>query len=167
MEPVARDPRIPGHRGTWPRYITPGWDLDMSAEIRVRGERRVRADGLEEFKKAAAEAMQRHRELDGPGTLSFDTFLDESRGLWVALEHYVDSQAMLDHLAVRDPELTRRISQVSDIGHSEVFGTPSAELATLLSTMGDGVIIYPLLDSLGTRDQPSRGPGTVGRTRAE
>lgn len=74
---------------------------------------------------------------------------------------------MLKHLAVRDPELTRRISQVSDIGHSEVFGTPSAELAALLSAMGDGVSIYPLLDSLGARDQASRGSGTIGRTHAE
>jgi quinol monooxygenase YgiN len=139
----------------------------MSAEIRVRGERRVRVGCLEEFKQAAAEAMQRHRELDGPGTLGFDTFLDESRGIWVALEHYVDSQAMLKHLAVRDPELTHRISQLSDIGHSEVFGTPSPELATLLSGMGDGVTIYPLLDSLSTRDQASRGSGTIGRAHAE
>jgi quinol monooxygenase YgiN len=128
----------------------------MSAEIRVRGERRVRAGCLEEFKQAAAKAMQRHRELDGPGTLSFDTFLDESRGIWVALEHYVDSQTMLKHLAVRDPELTRRISQVSDIGHSEVFDTPSAELATLLSAMGDGVRIYPPLDRLGARRAEGR-----------
>lgn len=124
----------------------------MSTEIRVRGERLIRPGCIEDFKHLAAQAMRRHRELDGPGTLSFDTFIDERQGIWVALEHYADSEAMLDHFRIRSPEISRQLDALSRIGRTEVFGRPSGKLASLLAALGEGVTVFAPLE--GIRNEP-------------
>jgi quinol monooxygenase YgiN len=116
--------------------------------IKVRGERHIRPGCLDEFKSVVAAATVHHRNNDGPGTLAFETYLDVTNGVWIALESYTDSDAMLAHLAARLPELTERVARVSDIGRSEVYGVPSKELAALLARLGHGVTIYQPLDSL-------------------
>lgn len=103
-----------------------------TTEIRVRGALRVRPGQLSEFKTLAAEMMAVTRERDRR-TLGFETFLDEESGVWIALEHYPDSEALLEHWSLQDRDLKGRFLETCDPEPAELYGAPSPEL---LAAMG-------------------------------
>lgn len=101
------------------------------SEVRVRGALRVKPGRLAEFKKLAAAMMDVTRERD-ERTLEFDTFLDEDSGVWIALERYPDSDALLEHFAHQDQPLKARLLETCEPLPAELYGTPSQRLLDVL-----------------------------------
>jgi quinol monooxygenase YgiN len=87
-------------------------------------------DGLEEFKRLAAQAMEIVRNKD-TGTLQFEISFNDDQSECIVLERYRDSQALIDH-AEHFGDLSEAIIRTGSFA-GEVIGEPSAELKTMLA----------------------------------
>lgn len=85
-----------------------------------------------QFEQVAAEALAVAR--DDPGTIRYDWFLDDTRGVCAILEAFEDSAAFLAHTQNLGP-LLQRLSELADI-EIEMFGDPSAEVRQAAAKMG-------------------------------
>jgi len=91
-------------------------------------------DGLEEFKRLAAQAMEIVRNKD-TGTLQFEISFNDDQSECIVLERYRDSQALIEH-AEHIGDLMEAIVTTGDVS-SALLGEPSAELR---ATMADGPV---------------------------
>ena len=107
----------------------------MSA-LYVNARGAIHAGKLEEFKKLADECIRLTREKDS-GTLQYDWFLNAEQTACVILEHYRDSDAVLEHIA----NLGAMMGEILGIcdWEFEVFGAPSAELMAAAAALGPKV----------------------------
>jgi quinol monooxygenase YgiN len=86
----------------------------------------VSSSDLAEFKKAAAHALEIAR--SEPGVLQYDWFFDDSQTVCVVQETYLDSEALLEHIAAMG-EVLNTLSELGGGCELEVFGDPSPALA--------------------------------------
>jgi quinol monooxygenase YgiN len=92
-------------------------------------------DGLEEFKRLAAQAMEIVRNKD-TGTLQFEISFNDDQSECIVLERYRDSEALVEH-AGHLGDLGRAIPGLVS---SELLGQPSDDLRAQL--IGSGVRLF-------------------------
>ena len=97
----------------------------------LRGVARLKIDDgrLEDFKRMAVEVLDIVREKD-KGTLQYDMYFNEDETECVFLEHFVDSQAVVDH----NKSLGDLLWDMLGTGTvtAELFGEPNPELKEML-----------------------------------
>jgi hypothetical protein len=99
---------------------------------------RIPGDNLEEFKKAAAQALEVAR--GEATTLGYDWFLNDDETACVAFEEYESSEALLTHVGHLGP-LFGQLLELSGDSTFEVFGNASAEVREAMS--GLDVSFFP------------------------
>lgn len=104
----------------------------MDSSIRILAEFTVTDGKMDTFKRVLAEVMDTVRGRD-TGTLSYDLFLAETDGICFSLEHYRDSQAVLEHLT-NVSEVGARLFTVCTTTRLEILGHPSEEVLRALSS---------------------------------
>ena len=87
-------------------------------------------NGLEEFKRLAAQAVEIVRTKD-TGTLQFDIAFNDDHSECIILERYRDSQALIEH-AEHLGDLSEAIMRTGTFA-GELIGEPSAELKAMLA----------------------------------
>jgi quinol monooxygenase YgiN len=85
----------------------------------------------EEFERLAAQAMEIVRSQE-PGTLQYDTFMNDDRSECVVIERYRDSEAAIQH-AKNVGHLFEPIFDTVTVVHGELLGEASAELRANLA----------------------------------
>jgi quinol monooxygenase YgiN len=86
---------------------------------------------LDEYKRLSAQAMEIVRTKD-PGTLQYDTYLNDDQSECVVIERYRDSAAALEH-AANLSDISAAILAMVTVVHGELLGEPSAELRAKLA----------------------------------
>ena len=119
-------------------------------EIQLTARLKVHDGKLEEFKIVAAVALETVREKDtgvletvrekDTGVRQYDWFLSADQSECVVRERYVDSQALLDHLAIVSEQLGALVG-LSDLS-LELYGDPSPELLQALNAFNPSVLSY-------------------------
>ncbi len=108
-------------------------------EIQLTARLKIHDGRLEEFKIVAAGALETVREKD-TGVRQYDWFLSADQSECVVRERYVDSQALLDHLAIVSEQLGALVG-LSDLS-LELYGDPSPELLQALDAFNPAVLSY-------------------------
>ena len=108
-------------------------------EIQLTARLKIHDGKLEEFKVVAASALETVREKDA-GTRQYDWFLSADQSECVVRERYVDSQALIDHLAIVGDQLGALVG-LSDLS-LELYGDVSPELRQALDTLNPSVFSY-------------------------
>ena len=86
---------------------------------------------LDEYKRLSAQAMEIVRTKE-PGTLQYDTYLNDDQSECVVIERYRDSEAAMEH-AANLGELSAAVLAMVTVVHGELLGEPSAELRAKLA----------------------------------
>ena len=104
---------------------------------------RFHPGAVEEFKRLSAECLEIVRARD-PGTLQYDTYLNEDQSAAVVLERFRDSDALIQHGA----NLAHLMDAILATGsvEGELLGEPSAELRANMA--GGTVGVFTLYQSL-------------------
>lgn len=92
---------------------------------------------VEEFKRLSAECMEVVRAKE-PGTLQYDTFIDEDETACVVIERFRDSEALIQHGANMAPFMEAIMATGTVAG--ELLGDPNDELRANLA--GSPVGLY-------------------------
>ena len=108
-------------------------------EIQLMARLKIHDGKLEEFKVVAASPLEIVREKDN-GVRQYDWFLSADQSECVVRERYVDSQAVLDHLAIVGDQLGALVG-LSDLS-LELYGDVSPELRQALDTFNPSVFSY-------------------------
>lgn len=108
-------------------------------EIQVTARLKIHDGKLEEFKVVAAAALETVREKD-TGARQYDWFLSADQSECVVRERYVNSQAVLDHLAIVGDQLGALVG-LSDLS-LELYGDVSPELRQALEAFNPPVFSY-------------------------
>lgn len=113
--------------------------------IRMRTTVQVREGCLEEFEKlmsrAAADSLAEVSN-SASGVLGYSAHLDRTSRVAVLYEHHLDIAALSSHLAV-DPERRAGLRQLCDqVGPTEIYGEPPAELLATLAGLGIDLRVY-------------------------
>jgi len=88
-------------------------------------------DGMvEEYKRLSAQCMAIVKEQD-TGTLRYEIFLNADETQALVIEEYVDTQALIDHLAHIGDELSSAILATATV-HGELLGDMSEEFRAQL-----------------------------------
>lgn len=98
-------------------------DIQVSAKLKIKPGR------LEEFKKIASSCVKEVKRKD-KGTIQYDWFYNDQKSECVVKERYVDSDAVLDHMA-NVGGLLGGLVELSTIT-LEIYGSPSAKLKKAL-----------------------------------
>jgi quinol monooxygenase YgiN len=85
----------------------------------------------EEFERLAAQAMEIVKAKE-PGTLQYDTFMNEDMSECVVIERYRDSEAALEHFA-NVGHLFEPIFETVTVVHGELLGDPNEEIRANLA----------------------------------
>lgn len=85
----------------------------------------------EEYKRLSAQAMEIVRAKE-PGTLQYDTYMNDDRTECVIIERYRDSEAAIEH-AANLADLSEAVLATVTVVHGEILGEPSAELRAKLA----------------------------------
>lgn len=112
-------------------------------ELQITARLKVHDGELARFRSLADACMDIVREQD-TGTLQYDWFFDEEHNECVVRERYVDSDAVLAHIAHLGDTFGALLA-ISDFS-AEVCGTPSEQL--LQATKELDVKVYRPLQSL-------------------
>jgi quinol monooxygenase YgiN len=91
---------------------------------------------LAEFKELAAEALK--LTADDPGVLQYDWFFNADESKCVVHETYVNSDAILNHVAMVGDLLGRLVDAGGGL-ELEIFGSLSPEVATATAAMNPTV----------------------------
>ena len=112
-------------------------------ELQVTSRLKIHDGELDRFKTHAQACMDVVRQRN-KGTLQYDWFFNEDHTECVVRERFVDSDAVLEHIANLG-ELLGAILGVADQS-VEVYGTPSEEL--LKATEGMDMTVYRYFQGL-------------------
>jgi len=85
----------------------------------------------EEFERLAAQAMEIVKAKE-PGTLQYDTFMNENMSECVVIERYRDSEAALAHFE-NVGHLFEPIFETVTVVHGELLGDPNEEIRANLA----------------------------------
>ena len=85
----------------------------------------------DEFERLSAQAMEIVRAKE-PGTLQYDTYMNDDRTECVIIERYRDSEAAIEH-AANLADLSEAVLATVTVVHGEILGEPSAELRAKLA----------------------------------
>lgn len=85
----------------------------------------------DEYKRLSAQAMEIVRAKE-PGTLQYDTYMNDDRTECVIIERYRDSEAAIEH-AANLADLSEAVLATVTVVHGEILGEPSAELRAKLA----------------------------------
>lgn len=85
----------------------------------------------DEFERLSAQAMEIVRTKE-PGTLQYDTYMNDDRTECVIIERYRDSEAAIEH-AANLADLSEAVLATVTVVHGEILGEPSAELRAKLA----------------------------------
>jgi quinol monooxygenase YgiN len=86
---------------------------------------------LDEFKRLSAQAMEIVRTTE-PGTLQYDTYINDDQTECVIIERYRDSEAAMEH-AANLADLSAEVLETVSVVHGELLGEPSEELRSKLA----------------------------------
>jgi quinol monooxygenase YgiN len=112
-------------------------------KIQVTASLMIHDGKLEEFKTIAQACIESVREKD-KGTLQYDWFFNEDNTECVVREQYVDSNAVLEHIANLG-ETMGALLALADLS-LEVYGRPSEELVK--ATEGMDIRVYSYFQGL-------------------
>jgi quinol monooxygenase YgiN len=107
----------------------------------------------DEFERLSAQAMEIVRTKE-PGTLQYDTYMNDDRSECVVIERYRDSEAAIEH-AANLADLSEAVLATVTVVHGEVLGEPSAELRAKLAESD--------VPALFTPHESMERPGAVRR----
>jgi quinol monooxygenase YgiN len=96
---------------------------------------------VDEYKRLSAQAMEIVRTKD-PGTLQYDTYLNDDQSECVVIERYRDSDAAIEH-AANLGDISAAILAIVSVVHGELLGEPSAELRAKLADSEVPVLFTP------------------------
>jgi quinol monooxygenase YgiN len=96
---------------------------------------------VDEYKRLSAQAMEIVRTKD-PGTLQYDTYLNDDQSECVVIERYRDSEAAIEH-AANLGDISAAILAIVSVVHGELLGEPSAELRAKLADSEVPVLFTP------------------------
>lgn len=99
----------------------------------------------QEFERLAAQAVELVR-ANEPGTLQYDTYMNDDRSECVVIERYRDSEAAIAH-ANNLGHLFEPIFATVDVVHGELLGDPSPELRANLAG-SDVPALFTLYESM-------------------
>ena len=91
--------------------------------------------GADEFKRLSAQCLEIVRAKD-PGTLQYDTFLNEAETHAVVIERYRDSASLIAHAANIGDELMAAVIGTAAVCEGELLGDVTDELRARLSDDG-------------------------------
>lgn len=106
-------------------------------EIKVNARLRIMPGKMDEFKKLGHACVEMVKQKD-KGTLQYDWFYNEGKSECIVREHYVNSEAALEHIS-NVGELLGGLVAISEIS-LEVYGSPSQTLLDALQ--GFDVLYY-------------------------
>jgi quinol monooxygenase YgiN len=86
---------------------------------------------LDEFKRLSAQAMEIVQTKE-PGTLQYDTYINDDQTECVIIERYRHSEAAMDH-AANLAGLSAEVLETVTVVHGELLGEPSGELRAKLA----------------------------------
>ena len=116
---------------------------DAGGELQVDAILTIIDGKMDDFKAAAKACIKAVKERD-TGTLQYDWFLDEEKGICVVRETYASSSALMVHMGNLAEELPSLFATCTM--KVKVFGTPSEEL--MAATAGMDIEVYPLFGGL-------------------
>ena len=85
----------------------------------------------DEYKRLSAQAMEIVR-AEEPGTLQYDTYLNDDETECVIVERYQDSEAAMAH-AANLADISASVLEIVTVVHGELLGEPSPELRAALA----------------------------------
>ncbi|HEY7280461.1 MAG TPA: antibiotic biosynthesis monooxygenase [Actinomycetota bacterium] len=86
---------------------------------------------VDEYKHLSAQAMDIVRTKE-PGTLQYDTYLNDDQTECVIIERYRDSEAAIEH-AANLGDIAAKVLAIVTVVHGELLGEPSDELRAKLA----------------------------------
>jgi len=107
--------------------------------IYVKARLRIHDGQLDAFKAFAKQALEVVREKD-TATHQYDWFFNADELECVVLEHYADSQAILDH-AAHGGHLLGRLTELADMSF-EFYGAPSTEVLDAVADFKPATYTY-------------------------
>jgi quinol monooxygenase YgiN len=102
---------------------------------------KFKAGKREEFERLAAQAMEIVKAKE-PGTLQYDTFMNEDMSECVVIERYRDSEAALAHFE-NVGHLFEPIFETVTVVHGELLGDPSPEIRANLARSDVPALFMP------------------------
>ena len=102
---------------------------------------RIHEGKVDEYKRLSAQAMEIVRAKD-PGTLQYDTYLNEDESECVIIERYRGSEAAMAH-AANLGDISAAVLAIVSVVHGELLGEPSAELRAKLADSEVPVLFTP------------------------
>lgn len=108
-------------------------------QLQVTARLKIHEGKLSAFKELAAQCMSSTKEKD-KHTLQYDSFINKEQTECVVRERYVDSNAILAHIANLG-DLFGKILQVSDFS-VEVYGEPSQELINATTALNPKIYSF-------------------------
>ena len=110
----------------------------MTNYIRAKAEHSISDGKINEFKKLAAEIVDRV-EANEPNTLSYEWFLSDDESKCYVVQVYEDSEAVLAHLA-NIGDLLGPFDEIAPLTGLMIFGSPSDELRQALEPVGPKIL---------------------------
>ncbi|WP_420320794.1 putative quinol monooxygenase [Flagellimonas sp.] len=98
-------------------------------DIQVNARLKIKPGKMDEFKKLAHDCVEMVKQKD-KGTTQYDWFYNEDKYECIVRERYVDSDAVLDHMA-NVGHLLGGLVELSDIS-LDLYGNPSENLKNAL-----------------------------------
>ena len=98
-------------------------------------------DRREEFERLSERAMEIVKDQD-PGTLQYDTFMNDDRSECLTIERFRDSAALIEH-AKNIGDLADAVLATATVVHGELLGEPSPELRAMLADGELPVVFTP------------------------
>jgi quinol monooxygenase YgiN len=106
----------------------------MTNNIRATAEHSISEGKINEFKKLAAEIIDRV-EASEPNTLSYEWFISNDESKCYVVQIYKDSEAVMAHLE-NVADLMGPFHEVAPLTGLMIFGSPSNELRQALEPVG-------------------------------
>jgi quinol monooxygenase YgiN len=113
---------------------------DAGGKIQVDAVLTILDGKMEEFKSAARACIQAVKERD-KGTMQYDWFIDEEKGICTVRETYASSTAVLEHMGNLTDELPQLFATCTM--KLRLYGTPTEELMS--ATAGTDIEVFPHL----------------------
>jgi quinol monooxygenase YgiN len=105
------------------------------SNLQVSAKMKIRAGMLEDFKRHAAECVQRVKQRD-PGTIQYDWFISSDNKECEIRETYENSEAFLAHISNLNDLLRTLYGKYASDHSVGIYGDPSPELLEKVKARG-------------------------------